>query len=75
MKIDMLAFKRLVERLLPIVILGMMLVVAVMWLYGYLGVKMGYIGPLAVSDLNTISHHGAETAGGVMGAVGVEMRP
>ena len=50
----------LVERLL--VVLGCL------WLYGFVGVKAGWIGPTEVPGLNAISHSGAEAAGGVAAA-------
>ena len=41
---------------------------AALWLYGFIGVKAGWIGPTEVPGLNAISHSGADAAGGVTGA-------
>ena len=50
-------------------ILALLLVVlAALWLYGFIGVKAGWIGPTEVPGLNAISHSGADAAGGVTGA-------
>ena len=57
--------KRLIVTLvgLAIVVLGSL------WLYGFIGVKAGWIGPTEVPGLNAVSHHGAEAAGGVATAI------
>ena len=47
---------------LALVILG------AMWLYGYVGVKAGWIGPTDVPGLNAVSKSGADAAGGIAGA-------
>ena len=47
---------------LAIVVLGCL------WLYGFIGVKAGWIGPTEVPGLNAVSHSGAEAAGGVAAA-------
>jgi hypothetical protein len=39
-----------------------------MWLYGYVGVKAGWIGPTEVPQLNSVSQSGADAAGGVAAA-------
>ena len=54
--------KRLIVTLvgLAIVVLGSL------WLYGFIGVKAGWIGPTEVPGLNAVSHSGAEAAGGVV---------
>ena len=58
----------LVKRVLPTVV-GLALVVLVcMWLYGYVGVKAGWIGPTEVPGLNAVTHSGAEAAGGIAAA-------
>ncbi len=58
----------LVKRLmLPAFVLAL-LTVAGLWIYGFVGVKAGWIGPTDVPSLNAISHSGAEAAGGVAGA-------
>ena len=56
--------KRLIVTLvgLAIVVLGSL------WLYGFIGVKAGWIGPTEVPGLNAVSHSGAEAAGGVTAA-------
>ena len=38
------------------------------WLYGFIGVKAGWIGPTEVPGLNAVSHSGADAAGGVTAA-------
>ena len=58
----------LLKRILPSVIGTALLVLAAMWLYGFIGVKAGWIGPTEVPSLNKVSHHGAEAAGGVAAA-------
>ena len=55
----------LLKRVLPSVV-GLALVVLVcLWLYGFIGVKAGWIGPTEVPGLNAVSHSGADAAGGV----------
>ncbi len=61
--------KILIKRVLPSVIGLALVVLAGLWLYGYVGVKAGWIGPLEVQQLNAVSHSGAETAGGSTEAV------
>ena len=56
------------KRILPSVIGLVLVVLACLWLYGFLGVKAGWIGPTEVPGLNAISHSGAEAAGGVAAA-------
>ena len=60
--------KILLKRVLPSVIVLALLVLGALWLYGYVGVKAGWIGPIEVSQLNAVSHHGADAAGGVAAA-------
>ena len=60
--------KILVKRVLPAVIVLALLVLGGMWLYGYVGVKAGWIGPAKVLSLNAISHSGADAAGGAAAA-------
>lgn len=60
--------KLLLKRILPTVIGLVILVLAGLWLYGFIGVKAGFVGPTQVPGLNAISHHGAEAAGGVTAA-------
>ena len=57
--------KLLLKRLLPSVVGLVVLVLGILWLYGYVGVKAGWIGPTEVPGLNAISHSGADAAGGV----------
>ena len=57
--------KLLLKKILPTVVAGVLLVLAAMWLYGYCGVKFGWIGMSAYNSLNPVSHHGAQTAGGL----------
>ena len=60
--------KMLLKRVLPSVIALALLVLAGMWLYGFVGVKAGWIGPTEISSLNAITHSGADAAGGVSAA-------
>jgi len=60
--------KILFKRVLPSVIILVLLVLGGLWLYGYVGVKAGWIGPTEVPGLNKVSHHGAEAAGGIAAA-------
>lgn len=57
--------KMILKRVLPVVIGLALVVLAAMWLYGFVGVKAGWIGPTEVPQLNAVSHSGAEAAGGV----------
>ena len=56
--------KRLIVTLvgLAIVVLGSL------WLYGFIGVKAGWIGPTEIPGLNAVSHSGADAAGGIAAA-------
>ena len=58
----------LIKRIIPSVIGTAILVLAALWLYGFVGVKAGWIGPTEVPGLNAVSHSGAEAAGGVTAA-------
>ncbi len=60
--------KFLINRILIPVIVLAALVLAGLWLYGYIGVKAGWVGPTDVPGLNKISRSGADTAGGVVEA-------
>ena len=60
--------KILLRRVLPSVIVLALLVLGALWLYGFVGVKAGWIGPTEVPQLNAVSHSGADAAGGVTGA-------
>ena len=61
--------KILLKRVLPSVVGLVLVVLGALWLYGYIGVKAGWIGPTEVPGLNAVSHHGAEAAGGVATAI------
>ena len=56
------------KRDLPSVVGLALVVLGCLWLYGFIGVKAGWIGPTEVPGLNAVSHSGAEAAGGVTGA-------
>ena len=56
--------KRLIVTLVGLVIV----VLGSLWLYGFIGVKAGWIGPTEVPGLNAVSHSGAEAAGGITAA-------
>ena len=60
----MVLLKRLIVTLvgLALVVLGSL------WLYGFIGVKAGWIGPTEIPGLNAVSHSGAEAAGGIAAA-------
>lgn len=60
--------KFLIKRVLPSVVVLALAVIGCMWLYGYVGVKAGWIGPTDVPGLNAISHSGADAAGGIAAA-------
>lgn len=60
--------KLLLKKILPAVVGIALAVLAGLWLYGYLGVKCGWVGAGDYNSLNAVSHHGAETAGG-LGAI------
>lgn len=60
--------KIILKRVLPSVVALALVVIGCLWLYGYVGVKAGWIGPTEVPGLNAISHSGADAAGGVAGA-------
>ena len=60
--------KILLKRVLPSIIGLALVVLGALWLYGYVGVKAGWIGPTDVSCLNSVSRSGADAAGGVTAA-------
>ena len=60
--------KILIKRVLPSVVGLALVVLGCMWLYGFVGVKAGWIGPTEVPQLNAVTHCGAEAAGGVAAA-------
>ena len=55
----------LLTRILPSIIGLAIVVLGCLWLYGFIGVKAGWIGPTEVPGLNAVSHSGADAAGGV----------
>ena len=61
--------KILLKRVLPSVIGLALVILGALWLYGFIGVKAGWIGPTEVPGLNAVSHSGADAAGGVGAAV------
>ena len=60
--------KLILKRVLPSVVGLAIVVLGCLWLYGFIGVKAGWIGPTEVLGLNAVSHSGAEAAGGVVAA-------
>ena len=60
--------KVIIKRVLPSVVVLALVVLGCMWLYGYIGVKAGWIGPTEVPQLNAVTHSGAEAAGGMTAA-------
>ena len=60
--------KILLKRVLPSVVGLALVVLGCLWLYGFIGVKAGWIGPTEVPGLNAVSHSGADAAGGVAAA-------
>ena len=58
----------ILKRILPSLVGLALIVLGCMWLYGFIGVKAGWIGPTEVPGLNAVSHSGAEAAGGVTAA-------
>ncbi len=62
--------KILLKRVLPTVVGLAILILAGLWLYGYVGVKAGWIGPTEIPGLNSVSKSGADAAGGITAAAG-----
>ena len=60
--------KMILKRGLPSVAGLALVVLGSLWLYGYIGVKAGWIGPTEVPQLNAVAHSGAEAAGGIAAA-------
>ena len=60
--------KVLLKRLIVTLVGFTIVVLGSLWLYGFIGVKAGWIGPTEVPDLNAVSHSGAEAAGGIAAA-------
>ncbi len=61
--------KLILKKILPAVILLALIVLGGLWLYGYAGVKFGFVGVTDIPSLNAVSRSGADAAGGVGGAV------
>lgn len=60
--------KLLFKKILPTLVAAALVVLAALWLYGFCGVKFGWVKATDYNSLNAISHHGAETAGGFVSA-------
>lgn len=58
----------LLKRVLPTVVGLAIIVLGSLWLYGFIGVKAGWIGPTEIPGLNAVSHSGADAAGGITAA-------
>ena len=58
----------LLKRVLPTVVGVAIVVLGCLWLYGFIGVKAGWIGPTEIPGLNAVSHSGADAAGGIAAA-------
>lgn len=56
--------KLLLKKIIPSLVAAAVVALAILWLYGFCGVKFGWVGPTDYPSLNAVSHHGAETAGG-----------
>ena len=63
--------KFLLKRILLPVITLALLVLGALWLYGYIGVKAGWIKMTDVPGLNAVSHHGAAAAGSFVTKIGL----
>ena len=55
----------ILKRIIPSAVGLLLVVLAALWLYGFIGVKAGWIGPTEVPGLNAVSHSGADAAGGI----------
>ena len=60
--------KMILKRVLTSIVGLALVVLGCMWLYGYIGVKAGWIGPTEIPGLNAVTHSGAEAAGGIAAA-------
>ena len=63
----------LLKRVLPTVVGLAIIVLGSLWLYGFIGVKAGWIGPTEIPGLNAVSHSGADAAGGITAATKAKM--
>ena len=66
--------KLLFRRILPTLLALALLFLGGLWLYGYAGVKFGWLDPFKYSSLNAITKHGADAAGGVAELVKVKAK-
>lgn len=66
--------KLLFKRILPTLLALALLFLGGLWLYGYAGVKFGWLDPFKYSSLNAITKHGADAAGGVAELVKVKAK-
>jgi len=60
--------KILLKRVLPSLVGLALVILGALWLYGYVGVKAGWVGPTDIPGLNSVSRSGADAAGGVAAA-------
>jgi len=65
--------KLILKKILPAVIILALVVIGGMWLYGYAGVKFGFVGVTDIPQLNAISRSGADAAGGMTTAAKVKL--
>ena len=56
--------KLLFKRILPTLLALALLVLGGLWLYGYAGVKFGWIDVLEYPNRNVVTKHAADVAGG-----------
>lgn len=56
--------KLLIKGILATLLALALLVLGGLWLYGYAGVKFGWIDVLEYPNLNAVTKHGADVAGG-----------
>ena len=56
--------KLLFKRILPTLLALALLMLGGLWLYGYAGVKFGWIDVLEYPNLNAVTKHGADAASG-----------
>ena len=60
--------KILLKRVLPSLVGLALVILGALWLYGYVGVKAGWVGPTDIPGLNSVSRSGVDAAGGVAAA-------
>ena len=56
--------KLLIKGILATLLALALLVLGGLWLYGFAGVKFGWIDVLEYPNLNAVTKHGADVAGG-----------